>query len=302
MNNVLFVFVSAASQAVATNLEEQSQSGSCTHESIKIQQSLFKSKKVNADDNQPEVLKTGNHSKKPRIPGELSFKLIQTTPHDTNAYTQGLVYYDNHLYESNGGLGLSDIRKVDLKTGQTLKLKKLPIHYFAEGLSRVHKQLLQLTLKKNQALVYDVDSLDLVNQFEFPGDGWGLVKIDNMLLISNGSPVLRRINSRSFQLLDEKQVTLNGVKLEGINEMENVNGLLYANIWPTDCIAIIDPDKYHVIAWINLSGLYPENKRPNPSAVLNGIAYNPEQRLLYVTGKNWPYLYHLKLNKYPERF
>lgn len=277
--------------------------GSCALESIQHKQRHYK-KQVFLENFHP----FGTSDSRARPAGlksrqieEIGFKVIATTPHDIGAYTEGLVYHQNYLYESTGGLGASDIRKVDLVTGRVISVKQLPDNLFAEGLALVDNRLIQITLKKNLALIYDIENFKVLDKFKFSGDGWGIVAIDNSLLISDGSSMLRRINVKDHQLLTEDRVTANGVELEGINEMENVNGMIYANIWPTDCIAIIDPEKHKVVAWINLTGLYPEDKRLNPSSVLNGIAYESSQNKLFVTGKYWPHIYHLKLDRYPGR-
>ena len=163
---------------------------------------------------------------------------------------------------------------------------------------KAHKQL---TLKKNTALVYDANNLNILGEFEFSGNGWGLVNVDNDLLISDGSSTLKRINNKTYGFINNVKVTVKGQGLDGINEMEYINGMIYANIWPTDCIAIIDPKIYQVAAWIDLSRLYPEDKRLNPHAVINGIAYDSLNDMILVTGKYWPHIFHLKLNKYPSR-
>ena len=232
----------------------------------------------------------------------IEFEIIKTTPHDINAFTQGLVYDQRYLYESIGGLGTSEVRKVELKTGKVIKSSKLPISYFAEGLERVKNKLIQLTLEKNTALIYDVNSLNKLGTFKISGNGWGLVAVDNHLLISDGSSKLKVISSQTYQAVNTVNVTVNNVALDGINEMEYIKGMIYANIWPTDCIAIIEPKKLQVVAWINLSQLYPRSERHNTHSVLNGIAYDTLNDRILVTGKYWPYIYHIKLNSYPSQF
>jgi len=278
---------------------------SCTLESIRQKQRFYK-RDVYMDvyiENLDRSAVSGSLNRStvsnPRQVEVIDFDIVASTPHDVSAYTEGLFYHQGYLYESTGGLGISDIRKSDLATGQVINKKQLPDNYFAEGLTLAGNRLVQITLKKNLAFIYDVENFKVVDQFEFTGDGWGLVTLDNNLLISDGSSTLRTINVKDHQLLAENKVTVNGVELEGINEMENIKGMLYANIWPTDCIAIIDPAEYQVVAWLDLTGIYPEDKRLNQSSVLNGIAYEPAQDKLLVTGKNWPQVYHLKLNKYP---
>ena len=182
-----------------------------------------------------------------------------------------------------------------------IQFKKLPSNYFAEGLERVNNRLIQITLKKNTAWVYNMADLTVIDQFEFSGNGWGLVNVGDDLIISDGSSILRRISIKDYRSLSQHDVTVNGVKLEGINEMEYINGMIYANVWPTDCIAIIDPEKHQVAGWIDLSQLYPEEERLNPHSVLNGIAYDPLHDKMLVTGKHWPQIYHLKLKRYPGR-
>lgn len=227
---------------------------------------------------------------------QIDFEVVATTSHDINAFTQGLVYYNDSLYESTGGLGYSELRKIDVKTGKTDKLKKISNQYFAEGITRIGSQLIQLTLKKNIAQVFDINDFNLLRQFEFKGDGWGVVGWNNELIISNGSDQLQKINVEDYTFIKEQKVTANGIALKGINEMEVVEGLLFANVLPTNCVAVIDLDKFQVVAWLNLKKIYPESERLNDFSVLNGIAYNEAEQLLLVTGKYWPQVYHLKLN------
>ena len=274
----------------------------CSIESIQNKQKSYKKNKDKYNEYGALIDKTETKIKSVPL-NNIEFKISQTTPHDIKAFTQGLIYYQNFLYESIGGLGFSEIRKVSIKTGKIIKSSKLPVHYFAEGLERINNKIIQLTLKKNIALVYDINNFNMRGKFEFSGNGWGLVKVDNDLLISDGSSTLKRINNKTYDPLplSNVKVTVKGQDLDGINEMEYINGMIYANIWPTDCIAIIDPKKYRVAAWIDLSRLYPEDKRLNPNAVINGIAHDSLNDTLLVTGKYWPHIFHLKLKKYPSR-
>lgn len=281
------------------NSSSHSTTHTCSAKSIHQKQDLFANKGFNfipvsfTQDDKTDKRETTTHNR--LALKNINYHVDFTTPHDTNAYTQGLVYFNSFLYESTGGLGLSELRKVDINTGKIVQRKTLASHYFAEGLARFKQHLIQLTLKKNQALVYDINSLNKLGHFQFTGDGWGLVEINNTLLMSNGTSQLREFNPHTHKQISEHSVTANGSALQGINEMENVNGLIFANIWPSDCIAIIDPETYQVDAWINLASLFPEYKRFNPSAVLNGIAFNPDKQQLLVTGKYWPEVFHLTL-------
>ncbi|VAW53820.1 hypothetical protein MNBD_GAMMA07-89 [hydrothermal vent metagenome] len=227
---------------------------------------------------------------------QIDFEILATSPHDINAYTQGLVYFQNALYESTGGIGRSELRQLNIKTGKVIHVKKIMDHYFAEGLTRVGQHLIQLSLKKNIAHIYTLKNFELIHKFQFKGDGWGLVEKDNELLISNGSAKLQRVSTKNYTMIKEENVTVKGVALKGINEMEMVEGWLFANILPTNCIAIIDPVNYQVVAWLNLEKIYPESERLNSFSVLNGMAYNKAEKILMVTGKYWPQVFHLKLN------
>lgn len=278
---------------------------SCSIESIQNKQKSYKKNKDKYNEYGALIDKTETKIKSVPLNelkiNNVEFKVSQTTPHDIKAFTQGFIYYQKFLYESIGGLGFSEIRKVDLKSGKVIKYSKLPVHYFAEGLERINNKIIQLTLKKNTALVYDINGLNILGEFEFSGNGWGLVNVDDNLLISDGSSTLKIINNKTYNPISNVKVMVKGQGLDGINEMEYIKGMIYANIWPTDCIAIIDPKKYQVAAWIDLSRLYPEDKRLNSHSVINGIAYNSLNDTLLVTGKYWPYIFHLKLKKYPSR-
>lgn len=283
--------------------QAEQNAGLCSPDSIKQKQQLFKpdASPIKFSPSGLEPVKNKNTSTGiSKILNEVTYKIVGVTPHDTSAYTQGLVFFNGYLFEGTGGLGLSEVKKIDLKTGQVIQSNTLPSHYFGEGLGLVNKRLIQLTLKKNLAFIYDTDNLRLLDRFNFSGDGWGIIELNKKLLISNGSSLIQQIDRNTYQLIEKKHIMLGSNDLEGINEMENVNGMIFANIWPTDCIAIINPSSFQVLAWINLSALFPENKRPNSSAILNGIAYDSKQNTLFVTGKYWPKIYHLKLNKLPN--
>lgn len=275
---------------------------SCSIHSIRKQQQLYEFLNYNENTNKPAntltLKKVKDNQSKPIK--NISYKVAGITKHDERSYTQGFVYFDGYLYESSGGLGNSTISKVELLSGEVSQLKFLPQGYFAEGLDRIDKRLVQITLKKNKGFVYALESLEVIGEFTFPGDGWGLVALNNDFLVSDGSAVLSRISGSDYKKISENKVTVNGLELQGINEMENVKGMIYANIWPTDCIAIINPAHFNVIAWIDLSELYPSERRKSQSSVLNGIAFNPSQNRLLVTGKNWQEVYHLELKNYPD--
>lgn len=225
------------------------------------------------------------------------YEVVARYPHDRNAFTQGLTFYQGELYESTGLRGRSSVRKLDLKTGQVLETRRLDRALFGEGLAVANHQLIQLTWQSGSAFIYAPDGLRKAGSFTFSGEGWGIVNIEGQLVISDGSSWLRFINPVDYQQTGTLQVMHRGQPLEGLNELEQVNGLIYANIYPGDCIAMIDPQSGQVVGWIDLAGLMPLSKRKNGTAVANGIAYNPENGYLFVTGKLWPYIYQLKLLK-----
>jgi len=219
------------------------------------------------------------------------YEVVARYPHDRNAFTQGLVFYRGELYESTGMRGRSS------ETGQVLETRRLDRSLFGEGLAVANHQLIQLTWQSGSAFIYTPDGLRKTGSFTFSGEGWGIVNIEGQLVISDGSSWLKFINPGDYQLTGTLQVMHRGQPIEGLNELEQVNGLIYANIYPGDCIAMIDPQSGQVVGWIDLGGLMPLSKRKNGTAVANGIAYNPENGYLFVTGKLWPYIYQLKLLK-----
>ena len=221
--------------------------------------------------------------------------IIGRYPHDRKAFTQGLVFYRGNLYESTGIRGRSSVRKLDLKTGQVLKIRSMNKELFGEGLTVLDQQLVQLTWRSGLAFIYAPTDLRQTGSFTFSGDGWGITGFDGQLVISDGSSRLRFLDSTHYQQTASLQVTDHGIPVERLNELEVVDGLIYANVWKSDCIAQIDPDDGRVVGWLDLAGLFPPSQRPKESAVANGIAYDPVQDRLFVTGKYWPYIYQIKV-------
>ena len=239
---------------------------------------------------------TALHTVTETVPDQ-RYEVVARYPHDRNAFTQGLTFYQGELYESTGLRGRSSVRKLDLKTGQVLETRRLDSSLFGEGLTAADHRLVQLTWQSGSAFIYAPDGLRKTGSFTFSGEGWGIVDIEGQLVISDGSSWLKFINPGDYQQTGSLQVTHRGQPIEGLNELEQVNGLIYANIYPGDCIAMIDPQSGQVVGWIDLGGLMPLSQRKNGTAVANGIAYNPENGYLFVTGKLWPYIYQLKLLK-----
>ena len=225
-----------------------------------------------------------------------SYQVIHTYPHDSNAFTQGLIFLDGRLYESTGLNGKSSLRMVDLATGQVLQKYDLPAEYFGEGLTAWGSSLIQLTWQAHKALVYDRFSFSLQRTFEYAGEGWGLTHDKTRLILSDGTPYLRFFDPHTFKQIKRLRVIdESGHPVEKLNELEYVKGEIYANIWQTDEIVRISPRSGKILGRIDLSGIIDKRELDSPDAVLNGIAYDPTGDRLFITGKLWPKLFEIKL-------
>jgi glutamine cyclotransferase len=224
-----------------------------------------------------------------------TYKIVHTYPHDAQAFTQGLIYLDGHLYESTGINGQSSLRMEDLDSGRILQLQAVPEKYFAEGLAAWGSTLIQLTWQSHLALVYDRFSFRLLRTLRYDGEGWGLTSGGKSLILSDGTSTLRFLDPTTFHV--ERRITVkdHGNRIDQLNELEYIHGEIYANVWHTDRIARISPLNGKVLGWIDLTGLLPASQRSNPEAVLNGIAYDPAHDRLFVTGKLWPSLFEIKV-------
>ena len=223
-----------------------------------------------------------------------SYSIVNTYPHNTNAFTEGLVYSDGYLYESTGNVdGPSSLRKVDLTTGNIVQEITLPSQYFGEGMTIVNNTIIQLTWQSNIGFVYDKNTFAQIRNFTYSTEGWGLTYNGSQLIMSDGSDNLYFLNPTTFERTGQTQVHDGNTPVVNINELEYINGDVYANIWMTNQIAIINPQTGQVIAWIDLSGLPAPTS--NGDNVLNGIAYDQQNNRLFVTGKEWPNLYQINL-------
>ena len=225
-------------------------------------------------------------------------EVVKAYPHDTGSYTQGLFWHDGSLYESTGLNGKSTFRKVDLQSGQALT--KLPFNkkYFVEGSVILGDKLYILTWTNKVVFIYDADTLEYRSTYSYPREGWGLTTDGRSLIASDGSSSLYFMNA-DLKVLKTLTVTLNGRPLRLLNELEWIDGKIWANIYTTDSIAVIDPDSGKVEALIDCSGLLPEKLRSPDTDVLNGIAVLGEGRSqrIFLTGKNWPRLYEVRVLK-----
>ena len=223
------------------------------------------------------------------------YQIVIRYPHDSGCYTQGLIYRDGFFYESCGLYGDSSLRKVDPATGEVLQETKIADQYFAEGLMELDGLLYQLTWQEGIAFVYDLESLENIGHFSYSTEGWGLTSDGSGLILSDGSNKLSWIDPANGFIHKETLVTWQENPIEYLNELEYVNGDIFANIYLSDRIAIIDPETGLVKTMLDMSGLRPEENRAISGEVLNGIAYDAENNRLFVTGKNWKWLYEVTL-------
>lgn len=220
----------------------------------------------------------------------LRARVIAVYPHDPEAFTQGLLWDAGWLIESTGLYGESSVRRVELASGRVERQATLPAHQFGEGLARVGELLVQLTWREGVARVLDAASLELVAEHDYPGEGWGLCFDGDRLVMSDGSDLLTLRDPTSFADVGRLRVTLEGSPLGRLNELECVEGSVWANVWGTDWIVRIDPITGAVRAIVDASGLLAPADRARAD-VLNGIAFDPERRVFLLTGKLWPTLY-----------
>jgi glutaminyl-peptide cyclotransferase len=229
---------------------------------------------------------------------EYGCEVVHAYPHDPTAFTQGLFYLNGVLYESTGLEGQSSIRKVKLETGEVLQKHDIPEQYFGEGIVNWKDRLVELTWQSSVGFVYDLATFQLRSQFQYPGEGWALTQDGARIIMSDGSPQLRFWDPETLRETGRLTVTADGEPVRELNELEYVNGEVYANIWQTDRIARIDPRTGKVVGWIDCAGLLnPADRVEGQTDVLNGIAYDAATRRLFVTGKRWPKLFEIRLLK-----
>ncbi|NLF02949.1 MAG: glutaminyl-peptide cyclotransferase [Anaerolineales bacterium] len=247
----------------------------------------------------PTPVPTPTTSSSPAATAEVNiptytYRVAATYPHDPDAFTQGLVYYDGVLYESTGRFGQSTLRRVALETGEVLQTRLLPEDVFGEGIALLNGRIYQLTWQSRVGYIYDLSSLELIGEFYYPTEGWGLTTDGQRLIMSDGSAILHFRDPETLEELGQVEVHDAVGPVGRLNELEYVEGQVWANVWGTDVIARIDPASGQVLGWIDLSGLLDAATLERPVDVLNGIAYDAASYRLFVTGKLWPTLFEIE--------
>lgn len=227
-------------------------------------------------------------------PPTYGYQVVRSYPHDHAAFTQGLIFRDGVFYEGTGLNGKSGIRKVQVETGEVLKIQPLSSQYFGEGITEWKGQILQLTWRSEIGFVYDLGTFEQKRTFAYTGEGWGLTQDGTRIIMSDGSADLRFLDPATLKETGRITVRDQNGPVKELNELEYVKGEIYANVWQTERIARISPKDGRVLGWIDLHGLLPASERGGTD-VLNGIAYDAKGDRLFVTGKQWPRLFEIKL-------
>jgi glutaminyl-peptide cyclotransferase len=229
------------------------------------------------------------------------YEVVHVYPHDPEAFTEGLFFLNGFLYESTGLEGHSSIRKVRLRTGEVLERHDIPGQYFGEGIVNWGSRLIELTWQSHVGFVYDLKTFKPLGDFHYEGEGWALTQDGTQIFMSDGTSTLRVLNPKTLLPAGMIPVTLEGKPVERLNELEWIKGEIFANVWQTNWILRIDPRDGHVAGIVDLRGLLPaEDRVAGATDVLNGIAYDAPGNRLFVTGKNWPKLFEIRLKPRPE--
>lgn len=223
------------------------------------------------------------------------YRVVQSYPHDTTSFTQGLFWDDGHLYEGTGQYGRSRVARLDLKTGRALAQTKLPSDQFGEGITRWGDQIIGVTWQNGIGNRWTIKDLKRVGTFRYEGEGWGLTMIGDSLVLSDGSSQLRFMDPATMKEQRRVTVRFGGRPLAMLNELETIDGQVWANIWMTDLIVRIDPASGDITSYVDLTGLKQDAGATGDDSVLNGIAWDARKKRLFVTGKYWPKLYEIAL-------
>ena len=232
-----------------------------------------------------------------RPPEVLGYKVVSSRPHDAECYTQGLEFHKGRLLESSGGYGNSNLREVDPATGKVLRRRPMAASQFAEGITVLNNELWVLTWKENTAHVLEPDTFKFIRSHRYDGEGWGLTNDGKLLIMSDGTSTLKFVDPKDFSIKRSVEVKRSGRPVEKINELEMVDGMIYANIYLSGEVIRIDPSDGRVTGTLDLSALRRQLPRPNQADVLNGIARDPSTGNLLVTGKLWPLMFEIQVRK-----
>jgi len=249
----------------------------------------------------PSLLGQGSPHSHARRPAEYTFRIVRAFPHDPTAFTQGLAYRDGFLYESTGLNGQSSLRKVRLETGEVVRQVELAPEFFGEGITLFQNEIVQLTWQSHTGFVYSLSDFRLLRQFSYSGEGWGLATNGHEIFLSDGTPEIRVLEAGTLKEKRRFRVHDGEASIDQLNELEFVNGEIFANIWQTDRIALISPQNGEVVGWIDLKNLLSPTYRREPGAVLNGIAYDSNRKRLFVTGKLWPSIFEIRVLPKPRK-
>jgi glutaminyl-peptide cyclotransferase len=238
----------------------------------------------------------GCRQDEPAAAPSVDYRVVQTFPHDPAAFTQGLVIDDGVLFESTGLYGRSSLRRVDLTTGRVLQQVRLPDRYFGEGCVVVDDRIYQLTWRAGVGFIFDRVTLQHIGEFTYSGEGWGLTYDGARLVMSDGTARLRFLSTNDFAVVRQVEVTRDGQPLTGLNELEWIEGEVWANVFRTDTVVRIDPGSGEVVDTLDFAGLLtPELRQGRRVDVLNGIAYDAATQRLFLTGKLWPVLFEVEV-------
>jgi glutamine cyclotransferase len=228
-------------------------------------------------------------------PKAYGYQIVNTFPHDRAAFTQGLVFLGGALLETTGLNGQSSLRRVELATGRVLQRVELPTQYFGEGMAVIGQKIYQVTWQNRTGFVYDLSTFSAGRTFTYEGEGWGLTTDGQALILSDGTDTLRWLDPTTFQVTRTVRVTNAARPLALLNELEWVQGEVWANVWQTDTVARIDPVSGRVTGLVDFSGLLTPTDRIGNIDVLNGIAFDAVGGRIFVTGKNWPKLFEVRI-------
>lgn len=232
-------------------------------------------------------------------PANITYNIVNTFPHDTSSFTQGLIWQNNSLYEGTGWWGQSHLLKVDIKNGRPSQSVALDSAVFGEGITELNNKIYQLTWQNHKVYVYDAQTFKKLKELSWEHEGWGLTNNGTELIVSTGDSNLYFVNPETFKIIKIVGVADNNGPVGNLNELEYVNGFIYSNIYLSDLIIKIDPANGHILGKIDLSGLLAKAGKQvdtEEGYVLNGIAYDSTKKSLYITGKKWPLLFEMKVN------